>query len=122
VLIFDGDCGFCTTAARWAARGWTGAERAVAWQQLDEIELRRLGITVEQARAAAWWVGSQCGSVSGHRAMGEALRAGSGWRRLAGALVLAAPMAPVAGALYDLVARHRHRLPGARTPACPSGR
>ena len=125
LLVYDGDCAFCTSAARWAAQGWTGDATAVPWQVLGDDGLAARGLTAEQARSAAWWVGDD-GTVSrGHRAIGEALAAGVGWRHLAGVAVLHPPVGWVARAVYPLVVRFRHRLPGA-TAACrveaPAGR
>jgi predicted DCC family thiol-disulfide oxidoreductase YuxK len=125
LLVYDGDCAFCTSAARWAERGWRGAATAVSWQVLGDDGLAARGLTAGQARAAAWWVGGD-GTVSrGHRAIGEALAAGRGWRHAAGVAVLHPPVGWVASAAYPLVVRFRHRLPGA-TATCrveaPTGR
>ncbi|MGI8492089.1 MAG: thiol-disulfide oxidoreductase DCC family protein [Acidimicrobiales bacterium] len=112
VLVFDGDCGFCTSSARWAAKGWTGDARAVAWQHLGPDGLVRLGLTVAQAQAAAWWVDESGAVFRGHRAIGKSLLACRGWRRAAGALVLTPPLGWVAAGVYRLVVRYRHWLPG----------
>lgn len=120
LLIFDGDCGFCTSAARWAARGWSGPEEAVAWQALGEGRLRQLGLDDGQAARKVWWVEAPGPPVGGHRAIGRALRAARGWRHVAGTVVLTPPVSWLAAAGYHLVARNRHRLPGG-TPACRDG-
>jgi len=119
LLVFDGECGFCTSAANWARRGWRGPERAVPWQLMDTEELRAVGLTVELAQEAAWWVDPHGRLWRGHRAIGRSLTAGRGWRRAAGTIVLARPISPLAAYVYELVVRHRDRLPGA-TPACRS--
>ena len=119
LLIYDGDCGFCTASATWAARDWTGPARAVPWQTLGADGLARLGLEVRQAEEAAWWVDAGGGLAGGHRAVGEALRAGRGWRHLAGTLVLAPALGVLAAGAYRVLSRHRHRLPGA-TAACRS--
>jgi predicted DCC family thiol-disulfide oxidoreductase YuxK len=116
ILVFDGDCGFCTSAARWASRRFGRGERAEAWQLLGAPALAGLGLTVEDARSAAWWVDGR-GPARGHRAIGRALQAGGGWRRLAGTLVLTPPASWGAAVAYRLVVRYRYRLPGG-TPAC----
>jgi predicted DCC family thiol-disulfide oxidoreductase YuxK len=46
-----------------------------------------------------------------------ALRHGNPALRPLGSILDAAPLAPIASAGYDLVARNRHRLPGG-TPSC----
>jgi len=117
LLLFDGDCGFCTTLARWAQKGFRHGERAEAWQLLGTQALDRLGLTVSDVQQAAWWVDVDGGLARGHRAVGHALGAGGGWRRAAGAVVLTAPTSWAAAGVYRLVARWRSHLPGG-TPAC----
>ena len=120
LLVFDGDCRVCTSWARWAARPWEGSAQAVPWQFLGQSGLRALGLSLPEAQAAAWWVDGSNRRFRGHRAVGRALLAGGGGRRVAGALVLTPPLSWAAAVLYRLVARYRHRLPGA-TPACRVG-
>jgi predicted DCC family thiol-disulfide oxidoreductase YuxK len=116
VLVFDGDCGFCTTSARFVAR-WVirGRPTTVApWQRLD---VAALGLTPERCRAAVQWVGADAQVLSGHAAIAAALRAGHpAWRPL-GTLLVAPGFSWVAGHLYSWVAAHRYALPGG-TPAC----
>jgi len=117
VLIFDGDCRFCTAAADRAAAGWTRPAEAVAWQRLGEAGLLELGLTEADVRHAAYWVDGRGRRYRGHRAVAQALLAGSGGRRLAGAVLLVPPVSWLARSGYWVVARYRHRLPGA-TAAC----
>jgi predicted DCC family thiol-disulfide oxidoreductase YuxK len=116
-LIFDGECGFCTAAARWVSKRWTKPARAVAWQQLGEQRLHDLGLTEWDVQHAAYWVDEQGGLARGHAAVARALVAGEGWIRVAGYLLLAPPLSWLARPGYWLVARYRHRLPGA-TDSC----
>lgn len=120
ILVFDGDCAFCTSAAAWASGGWRGGAQAVSWQALGDDGLARLGLDEERARRAAWWVGADGRADAGARAIGRALAAGHGWRRPAGLALLAPPVSWVGRGAYPLVARFRHRLPGA-TSACRVG-
>ena len=117
VLVFDGDCAFCTSCARLLERIGPEAE-VVAWQAAD---LDELGITAAQAAAAVRWVGADGTVRTGHEAFAAALgtAAGSVWRILGRALLLPG-VSPLAAAGYRLVARNRHRLPGG-TPACSTG-
>ena len=116
VLIFDGDCGFCTTCARllqrWVIKG--RSPRIAPWQQLD---LDELDLTAEQCTEAVQWVGADRHVVSGHVAIAEALRAGRLVWRPVGALLVAPGFSWLAARLYSWVASHRHALPGG-TPAC----
>jgi predicted DCC family thiol-disulfide oxidoreductase YuxK len=118
VLVFDGDCGFCTTCARFLQR-WVvrGASSSVApWQRLD---LEDLGLTAEECQAAVQWVGAGDGvrAVRGHLAIAAALRAGHLVWRPAGLLLMAPGLSWLAGRAYSWVAGHRYALPGG-TPAC----
>lgn len=116
VLIFDGDCGFCTTSARFLAR-WVirgGATSVMPWQRL---ELAELGLTPEQCQEAVQWVGGDGQRASGHAAIAEALRAGQLVWRPFGSLFMAPGFSWIAERSYSWVAAHRYALPGG-TPAC----
>ena len=117
VLIYDGDCGFCTTAARWTEKGFRHGERIEAWQLLGESRLTALRLSVSDVQQAAWWVGADGSLERGHRAVGRALAAAGGWRRVVGTIVLVPPTSWIAAGVYRLVVHYRYRLPGG-TPAC----
>ncbi|MFF5111047.1 DCC1-like thiol-disulfide oxidoreductase family protein [Streptosporangium sp. NPDC000509] len=113
VLVFDGDCGFCTTSVRFAKRRIGVRARVVPWQFAD---LRALGVTRERAEREVLW-------VEGGRVYGEAqavarllIAAGLPWSPL-GFVLRIPPFRWVARGVYRLVAANRHRLPGG-TPAC----
>jgi predicted DCC family thiol-disulfide oxidoreductase YuxK len=81
VLIYDGDCGFCTSAALWADKGFRHGERTASWQSLGEATLASLGLGPDDVEGAAWWVSADGRLERGHRAAGRALEAGGGgWR------------------------------------------
>jgi predicted DCC family thiol-disulfide oxidoreductase YuxK len=113
VLVFDGDCAFCTSSARWARR-LLRLDAVEPWQQLD---LEQLGLDPERCNAALQWVGIDGQIVEADRAVVAAMRhAGRLW--LLPAAVLSAPgIRSLAALSYRWVARNRHRLPGG-TPAC----
>lgn len=115
MLIYDGDCGFCTTSARWIARRLPDDVRVVAWQSLDDLAAH--GLTVDDVTSAAWWVEPDGSPRGGHLAIGAALRAAGGAWGLVGRALLAPPLRWIGGPVYRLVARYRYRLPGA-TDAC----
>jgi predicted DCC family thiol-disulfide oxidoreductase YuxK len=117
ILIYDGDCGFCTTAARGAARKFGHGERAEAWQFLGESLLEQHGLSLNDMQEAAWWVDARGFRERGHRAIGRALRAGGGLRGIVGWFVLTPPTSWLAAGVYRVVVRRRYRLPGG-TPAC----
>jgi predicted DCC family thiol-disulfide oxidoreductase YuxK len=114
ILIFDGDCAFCTRSVQWARR-WIGRLPAIApWQQAD---LPALGLTPEQCEIAVQFVDRRGRINSGEIAVARLLIfAGKGWQIL-GRLMLLPGIKQICGLLYRWVARNRHRLPGG-TAAC----
>jgi predicted DCC family thiol-disulfide oxidoreductase YuxK len=113
VLVYDGDCAFCTTSVRVLERIGPDAEM-VAWQLTD---LAELGLTEAEAAAAVQWVEIDGTVRSGHEAIAAALKtAGGAWKTL-GRLILSPGISWLAARVYRLVAANRHRLPGG-TPAC----
>jgi predicted DCC family thiol-disulfide oxidoreductase YuxK len=114
ILVFDGDCGFCTSSAHWVELHARSPINAVPWQRLD---LNKYGLTTAETSAAAWWIDGEGKKFRGHLAIGHALlTCGRGWRLL-GRLCLLAPFSWIASVLYRLITRYRYRLPGG-TPAC----
>ena len=112
-LVFDGDCGFCTTSAGWAQRLAPGLS-TVAWQHAN---LAALGLTAGAAAARVQFVGDDATVVSGAAAVAAVLRCGGrGWAAL-GRLLQLPGVRSLAELGYTLVARYRYRLPGG-TPAC----
>jgi len=112
-LLFDGDCGFCTTAAGLAARVAPDAV-VVPYQRAD---LDALGVRAEDAAAALQWVATDGRVYAGAAAAARLLvSAGRAWRPI-GRLLLLPGVRTVADLGYRLVAANRHRLPGG-TPAC----
>lgn len=114
VLLYDGDCSFCTSCARLIERRIRPATAIVPSQLAD---LDELGVTEEQATEALQWVGADGAVRSGHEAVAAMLAtAGPAWRWL-GSLLTLPGASNLAAAVYALVAANRHRLPGG-TPAC----
>ena len=113
LLVFDGDCAFCTSSVRLLEKIRPEAEMA-AWQLTD---LDALGLTEEEAAAAVRWVEIDGTIRSGHEAIAAALDSAGGIWALAGRALLSPGIAPIAAAAYRLIADNRHRLPGG-TPAC----
>jgi predicted DCC family thiol-disulfide oxidoreductase YuxK len=122
-LVFDGDCGFCTSAVEWLKRVLPAAPPATPYQWAD---LERLGLTVEEASSMVWLVSTDAsGSVhqsGGYLAVSELLRhqPAFGWRFL-GILMDTPPFFILSDFGYRLIARFRYLLPGG-TPACRTGR
>jgi predicted DCC family thiol-disulfide oxidoreductase YuxK len=111
-LLFDGDCGFCSSSARLAAR----LAPDVAVQPYQQSDLAALDLTAGQCAEALQWVGPG-GPAAGAAAVARLLiAAGKGWA-FAGRLLLTPGIRLLAGVVYRAVAANRYRLPGG-TPAC----
>jgi predicted DCC family thiol-disulfide oxidoreductase YuxK len=125
LLVFDGDCAFCTSAAGWLgdrlARDPATDAEPIPWQFTD---LAGIGTSPERARREVLWLGVDGSLYGGADAVSHWLRhAGGAWGRLGRAIALPG-IRLVAVAGYRLIARNRHRLPGG-SPACalpPPGR
>ncbi|HEY6779631.1 MAG TPA: DUF393 domain-containing protein [Thermoleophilaceae bacterium] len=116
VLVFDGDCAFCTRCVGVLERIGPDAE-IVAWQLTD---LGALGITEEQAADAVQWVQTDGTVRSGHQAIAGILgTAGPIWE-LSGRMMMLPGISWLAAKAYRLVADNRYRLPGG-TSACAVG-
>ncbi len=113
-LVYDGDCGFCTTAIRWVKRLRLRADAVTAWQHAD---LEALGLTAQECDLKLQWVADDGSISSGHEAVARLLlHSAAGWRPV-GALLLTPPLSWLAARAYDWVSAHRQLLPGG-TPAC----
>lgn len=116
-LIFDGDCGFCTTAASWIERRWpSGVAVITPWQFLSDEELGACGLTRDLVARKVYWH-DETGNFAAERAIARALQAARGPWKVLGRAIDTVPLRTLARPTYWLVARFRHRLPGG-TPAC----
>ncbi len=114
ILLYDGDCGFCTQSARLVER-WIPTTAAVEpWQFAD---LAAIGTTATQAQDEVLWFAGDGRSYGGAQAIARLLQdAGGAWAIL-GALIRVPPIRWIAHVVYRVVAANRYRLPGG-TPAC----
>jgi len=113
LLVFDGDCAFCTTSAR-AWQRWMHLEHVEPWQFLD---LESLGLTEGECTTAVQWIDESGSIVAAEHAVIAACRHAGGFWGVVGRAMNLAGVRQLAGVVYRLVARYRHRLPGG-TPAC----
>jgi predicted DCC family thiol-disulfide oxidoreductase YuxK len=114
VLLYDGDCSFCTLCVQWVERHLPVLPQLQPWQLAD---LAGLGVTEAETAHSVQWVEPSGRVSSGAAAVARLLVTnGAGWAVI-GRLMLVPPVSWVAEAAYRLVATFRGRIPGA-TPAC----
>jgi predicted DCC family thiol-disulfide oxidoreductase YuxK len=110
VMLFDGDCAFCSSCARWLTARVPGPVSLHPWQW---TELDPLGVTVDEVDAAVVLVDVTLTRTAGPEALAGLFRSSTsgGWRALGRVLALR-PTLAAAWPLYRLIARNRHRMPG----------
>jgi predicted DCC family thiol-disulfide oxidoreductase YuxK len=118
-FVYDGDCAFCSSCARFIESRIHQPARVAPWQHLD---LPALGLTAADCAEAVQWVGADGATAAGPVAIARLLRQARGvagrllWRP-AGLALGTPPALLLAWPAYRWVARNRHRLPGG-TAAC----
>ncbi len=110
MLIYDGECGFCTSAAKWFHERLPEGYLVIPYQSLPDLDA--LGLTLGEVSSALHWIEIDGTAHRGHRAVGRALIACGRLWSVAGWLLLLPPISWFAAAVYRLVARYRYRLPG----------
>ena len=117
VFLYDGDCAFCTSSARFIERHIPTSAEVTPWQFAD---LDALGVSQDDAEASVQWIDPRPDgpvNAAGPAAIARLLvDVGSYWRPV-GRLLDWRPVRWIAGPAYRLIARNRHRLPGG-TAAC----
>lgn len=115
ILIYDGDCGFCTTSAK-KAKSLVSSLEITPWQS---TELSEFGLTEQQVSERAYLIepGSPSHKGGADAIFGTLAIADSKLLSLVGNIWLYPPLSWLGRALYPVLARNRHRLPGA-TDAC----
>ena len=109
LLVFDGDCAFCTRSVRFVERRIRHRPDIRPWQSLD---LEALGLTRDECEEAVQWIGPTGERASAHVAVARTLvHGGKGWAVL-GRIILLPGVRSVAGFVYRWIARNRHRMPG----------
>ncbi len=114
LLVFDGDCGFCTTWVRRLEKILTRFPEAQPWQWLD---LDEVGLSLDDVTHYAWvLVGDR--RYRGHAAAAALLMMQPQYGiRFVGRMLVTPPFSWAAALGYAFIARFRHRLPGG-TAAC----
>lgn len=121
VLLYDGQCGFCSGIVQWLLRH--DPHGSLRFAPLEgtlggAIRLRHPGATAD---SLLWFEPATAAAperllVRSDAALRVARYLGGGWRLAA---LLAIIPRPLRDAGYDLVARHRHRLAGGADRCLP---
>jgi predicted DCC family thiol-disulfide oxidoreductase YuxK len=113
-MIFDGDCGFCTSSVN-VIRRWIRPDIDIApWQRTD---IASFGLTADECSTAVQFVRSDRSVVAGSRAVMAMLRHAPLPWPIVGSVGDWPGVAWVADRTYRWIAANRGRLPGS-TPAC----
>lgn len=110
VFLYDGDCAFCSTCARFVERRIAGPAAVEPWQWAD---IEALGVTVDQVDAAVVWVDDSGNHSAGPEAIAALLAASTNrlWRAC-GWVLARRPVLRAAWPIYRWIAVNRHRMPG----------
>ncbi|MEK9663001.1 MAG: DUF393 domain-containing protein [Candidatus Nanopelagicales bacterium] len=114
LLIFDGDCGFCTASVNVIRRFIRPRCDIEPWQRTD---ITAFGLTEADCTEAVQFVDADERVTSGSRAVMAMLRTAPQPWPLVGAFGDLPGVAFVADKAYRWIAKNRYRLPGS-TPAC----
>lgn len=114
VLVFDGDCGFCTKSVEVMERWIDPDVEITAWQHAD---LAELGVTEERAMHEVLLVTPVGDVYGGAEAVAKLLAHRRGVWTVPGAVLQVPPVNLLAEKAYRLIADNRYKLPGG-TPAC----
>lgn len=107
-LLYDADCAFCTSAARFGTRLGLHAQMV----PLQSVDPTRSGINIARAQREIPFIDAH-GAVSyGAAAIAGALGTGNVVCRVASWILRSWPVRRAADRIYGIVARNRHRMPG----------
>ena len=113
LMIFDGDCAFCSSSAR-VLRKMTGNRIAIEPYQF--LKLEKFDLSEELTSKAVYYVSNQKTYIANYAIAQILIESKSIWS-LAGRLMNLPGIRTIANWVYYWVARNRHRLPGG-TPEC----
>jgi predicted DCC family thiol-disulfide oxidoreductase YuxK len=113
-LIFDGDCGFCTSTANFIEKN---SSVKIDVQPYQWAKLADLGLTEKEAAAKVQLV-SDGKIYAGHHCMAKLLLLQPNpVLKFIGAVMVMPSIDPISAKVYDWVASNRQSFPGG-TPAC----
>ena len=114
LLIFDGDCGFCTTTANYIAKRSNNSIEIKPWQYVD---FTNLPVTSAQCADQVYFLIDGV-PYGGHEAFAMILKSQRNVLLKAfGSILMLKALRFITKPAYRLTAKYRHKLPGG-TPAC----
>lgn len=114
LLIFDGDCGFCTTTSNYILKRSQTQIEISPWQYVD---FTNLPVTAKQCADQVYFL---VGGVpfGGHEAFAMILKSQKNiFLKTVGSILMLKALRWITKPAYRLTAKYRHKLPGG-TPAC----
>lgn len=108
-FLYDGDCAFCSSCARFLERRIARDAKVLPWQRAD---LESLGVTAAQCDDAVQWIAADGWQSSGPEAIADVMRAGRTWARPLGWLLDRRLVLRAAWPAYRWVSEHRDKMPG----------
>jgi predicted DCC family thiol-disulfide oxidoreductase YuxK len=117
VIVYDGDCGFCTSSIRWARARIRALPAARPFQSFD---VATVGLTRQDCERAVAFVDAQGSIHWGSRAVARILVGSGGAWSLLGRVMSVPGIRGLSAVTYRTIANNRHRLPGS-TSSCDTG-
>ena len=111
LLMYDGDCGFCSRTAAWLRRRLGPGFEVTASQRIQDLDA--FDLSRRDVHEAAYWIDPNGRRYRAHLAIVRALESSGGVLGYLATIGRIWPFEPLAERLYFLIARNRHRFPGA---------
>ncbi len=109
ILIYDGDCAFCSSSVRFIEKRIRRHPACEPWQWLD---LDSYGVSRDACERAVQFVDDEGRVHPAERGIARVLiHGGKGWAVL-GRIILIPGVRHIAGAVYRWISKNRHRMPG----------
>ena len=107
ILIYDGECGFCTDSANWARKRFPAGHTIAPSQDFDDYQLAAMGLTRADVDRAAWWHEAGRAPAEGAECISRTLIAIGGRAAVVGRLMWLPGIRLLSGIAYRWVANNR---------------